>query len=116
MQVLSINAPSSVLSIKYSLQCALIASATEADRASAVTRYACLVDTRWSLLFNGDQFAPYFIRPQTIEPNTIRSEVADTRRYDGDTPPLLRELKGRLHHVRLILNARREAGLFTDGR
>ena len=67
-------------------------------------------------LFNGDQFAPYFIRPQTIEPNTIRSEVADTRRYGGDTAPLLRELKGRLHHLPLILNARREAGLYTDGR
>ena len=44
MQVLSMNAPSSALSIKYSLQCALIACATEADGASAVTRNACLDD------------------------------------------------------------------------
>jgi len=32
-----------------------------------------------------DQFDPYFIRLQTIEPNTIRSEVAGTRWYSGDT-------------------------------
>src|SRR5262245_47383094 len=44
MQVLTMNAPSSEPSIKYSFQCALIASVTEADGASAVTRYACLDD------------------------------------------------------------------------
>src|SRR5262245_61969953 len=44
MHVLSMNAPSSAPSIKYSLQCALIASTAEADGASAVTRNACSGD------------------------------------------------------------------------
>src|SRR5215813_5960025 len=44
MQVLSISTPISVPSIKYSLQCVLIASAREADGASVVTGYERGVD------------------------------------------------------------------------
>ena len=39
MHVLSVRVPSSVLSIRYSFQCELAASMTDADRARAVTGY-----------------------------------------------------------------------------
>ena len=42
-------------------------------------------DNRWTLLSPcGDKLDPHLIGLQTVEPNTIGSEVSDTRRDDGD--------------------------------
>jgi len=58
------------------------------------------------------------LRPlQAVEPNTVRSEISDTRRYNRHRLLLgFDHRKHRLHQVELTIDSRKEAGVLAHAR
>src|SRR5262249_46947910 len=74
-------------------------------------------DSRWTLLLPcGDKLEAHVVRLQTVEPNTIRSEISDTRRYNRHSLLGFDHRKHRLHQVELTIDSRKEAGVIAHAR